>query len=55
MSNHGAGQALLALALLLQEVLAAAAVERQLAGPCLPESLFCAAVGLHLWHRGDEV
>ncbi len=44
-------EGLLALALLLQQVVAAGSFHSQFTGSGLPDSLLRAAVGLHLWHK----
>ncbi len=51
-SDNCAIEALLALALLLQKVPAATALEGILAASGLPDAFLGAGVGLHLWHGG---
>lgn len=51
MHQEGAVQTLLALALLLQQVVAAMALDLQFAGSGLTDPLLCAAVGLELRHE----
>ncbi len=46
-------QALLALILLKEKVIATVSVERQLTASGLADSLLCAAVGLELWHTDE--
>ena len=48
--HHRTVEPLLALALLLQQVIAAVAFEGIFARAGLPDPLFGAAVGLHFWH-----
>lgn len=47
-------QALLPLTLLEQQVIAAVALEHELAGTGLPNALFRTAMRMKLWHRGDS-
>lgn len=54
-SDNRAIETLLALALLLEQVTAAAAFERVLTAPCSPDTFLRAAVGLHFWHRDTEL
>lgn len=51
MHERCAVEAFLALALLLQQVVAAGSFHSQFTGSGLPDSLLRAAVGLHLWHK----
>ena len=54
MDHDRSVDALLALALLLEQVTSVPALERDMTGPGLAKSLLGAAVGLELWHRARK-
>jgi hypothetical protein len=53
--HYSAWKALLALALLLQQVTATVALKGIFARACLPDTFLRAAVGLHLRHGGRSI